>query len=269
MLPQAFGPFESTAEPSKLAIQSSRLAYARDDDSLAYIKQLFDGALPTSVLRAPDFTGSVKGVFPEAFRRLVGGVAIVPNWNIHERASTGSNPNAYIDNLVEAVRASREKGLNPFGLCHEGSRDRRLLELVKNRVPDLEIVGGLDGVELKGLLGAMSLVVSGRYHALISGLSQGVPSILHGWSHKYRWLAEDYDVESLVIDPFAEPGTITSLIGQTLGQPDLVARIRKASTEVKAKSLTMWSAIAADFSGTSSMADAGPQETSVQVGEAG
>lgn len=249
MMPQAFGPFEKTAEPAKLAIESSRIAYARDNDSLEYVNGLFHGRQPGNVRHSPDFTGAVHGRFPVGYEDLRGAAAIVPNWNIAERAGSDGDRNAYVRNLAAAVRTLREAGMPVYGLTHEGRKDRAILERVAELVPDFRIVSGLNGIELKGLLGTCSLVVGGRYHALISALAQGVPAILHGWSHKYRWLAEDYDVAELISDPLGPEADLTALIGTVLADQSIRERILAASAEVKAKNGVMWGDIAKDFSG--------------------
>lgn len=271
MLPQAFGPFRSTAAPSKLAIESARLVYARDADSLDYVSKLFDGQMPHGVRLAPDFTVSVPGIFPEQYRSLAGGGRDRAQLE-HPRTGLGRG------GLHKGVHRQPRRG-RPRPPCERSRRlrplprsakDRRLLELVRARVPDLEIVSGLDGgVRSKGLIGASRLIVAGRYHALVSGLAQGIPSILHGWSHKYRWLAKDYDVEALASDPFAEPGELGALIEQTLGRPELPRRISTAARGVQARTAQMWSEIATDFAATAGSEGQAESSSVRRIGAAG
>ena len=49
-----------------------------------------------------------------------------------------------------------------------------------------------DAVAAKALVGGASLVVSSRFHGLVNALSQGVPAVGTGWSHKYAQLFNDY-----------------------------------------------------------------------------
>lgn len=44
----------------------------------------------------------------------------------------------------------------------------------------------LPSAELKGILGCAALVISSRYHAVVGGMSSGVPSIAVGWNSKYE-----------------------------------------------------------------------------------
>ncbi len=80
--------------------------------------------------------------------------------------------------------------------------------------------------------------MSGRFHALVSALSQGVPGLVHGWSHKYRWLSDEYGVSDFVLDPYENPGTVEATVGARLGEIEAVrksvaelATAKKAETE--------------------------------------
>lgn len=254
MLPQAFGPFEKTADAARLAVQSSSLVYARDPDSLAYLRMLDVADAP--IKRFPDFTGAVRAQFPIGFERLRYGAAIVPNWNILERAPDQGARERYVQNLRDIVVQLKLADVTVFGLCHEGDRDLAILQDVASCVSEFPIVTDLNGMELKGLLGACRVVISGRYHALIGALSQGVPAVLQGWSHKYRWLAADYDVPELVLDPYSASGALGSLVSELMESSEVEARIRDASARVKLANVQMWEELQADFLGATGVSAA-------------
>ncbi len=53
---------------------------------------------------------------------------------------------------------------------------------------------------LRALIGHCDLLVASRFHAMISGLSMGVPSLLIGWSHKYIEVLEAFDLQHFALD---------------------------------------------------------------------
>jgi colanic acid/amylovoran biosynthesis protein len=53
---------------------------------------------------------------------------------------------------------------------------------------------------LRALLGRCRFLVTSRFHAMISGLSVEVPSLLIGWSHKYLEVLESFGLEAFAID---------------------------------------------------------------------
>ncbi|RIK06137.1 MAG: polysaccharide pyruvyl transferase family protein [Acidobacteria bacterium] len=247
MLPQAFGPFELTAKPAKRAVQSSRIVYARDVDSYEHVRNLVGEAEGVKIGTSPDFTIGVEGTLNAVPSHDSGFGVIVPNWNIMKRAASVAHASGYLNWLVEASLVMQQHGLSVVGLCHEGRRDREILDKIRSQVPAMEVLDGLNGQELKGVLGAASVVVSGRYHALVSALSQGVPSILHGWSHKYRWLAEDFDCKEFVADPYSPGEIVGDLIARAVDSESPRERIVIATDKLKARNLAMWSEIASDL----------------------
>ena len=92
-----------------------------------------------------------------------------------------------------------EAGLNPFLLVHEtkdGSLAREVRE--KSGIP-MDIIEEEDPFSIKGIIGGSLLVVGSRYHGLVGALSQGVPTVATGWSHKYQLLCEDYGCPEFLI----------------------------------------------------------------------
>ncbi|ALJ19078.1 polysaccharide pyruvyl transferase family protein [Microbacterium sp. No. 7] len=242
MLPQAFGPFEETADPARTLLGSCAVIYARDPDSYRYLSELatasgLDGA---NIRQSPDFTAEQAGRAPAGLQHLAGAVPLVPNWNIRERL-LGNDTDAYLDVLEAFVTEVRAAGLTPYGLSHEGDRDLAILTALRERTGDLELVSGLRELELKALIGSAHVVVSGRFHAVSSALAQSVPTLVHSWSHKYAWMGADYGVREFVVDP-ARPAheQVEVLRGLLARREEVSQTIRAASETVEASVARMW-----------------------------
>ena len=54
--------------------------------------------------------------------------------------------------------------------------------------------------EFKSIIGNAYLTIGSRYHFLIAALSSGVPSMALGWSHKYKELFGEFQVEEYVLE---------------------------------------------------------------------
>ncbi len=53
--------------------------------------------------------------------------------------------------------------------------------------------------ELRELIACCDLLVASRFHAIISAMATGVPSVVIGWSHKYAEVLEPFALENFVI----------------------------------------------------------------------
>lgn len=212
LLAQQLGPFKRRGVRDAFAAlyQEVDLVFARDSRSFAAAKEAVgdDGKLRL----APDFT--VRRGAPGSPRPdLAGRACIVPNMRMLDKASAGAAA-AYEVFLLSAVDALVELGCDPFVLIHDSTgEDQEIGERLRARRPGLELVIDADPFALKRILGRASLVVGSRFHALVGALSQGVPVLAAGWSHKYPALLADYGCPELLVDPRIAQGRLKSLIG--------------------------------------------------------
>lgn len=64
----------------------------------------------------------------------------------------------------------------------------------------LEIVRGLNTGMLRRVLAQGDVLVASRFHAMVAGLSLGIPTLVLGWSHKYREILSMFEVEDWAFD---------------------------------------------------------------------
>lgn len=58
----------------------------------------------------------------------------------------------------------------------------------------------IDAKELRGLVDRSRLLVTSRFHGMISGLATGTPTFVVGWSHKYREVLDDFELAEWAVD---------------------------------------------------------------------
>jgi len=148
----------------------------------------------------------------------------------------------YIDFLVEAVSALSTRGYRVNFLVHELKTDRRLIDQVAAASPHPFEIAHFDrALDIKTYLGRCSLIVGSRYHALVSAMSQGVPAIATGWSHKYLHLMRDFGCEDYLIDLAEE--NVSARFNDLLEPESLMrvrARLAATAQPLYDKSRLMW-----------------------------
>lgn len=131
------------------------------------------GVCPSVVLqkkvdaRGGDYVGQIAS-FIEALRRQGKKVALIPH----------------------SVRTGTDKTHNnDLPLCREIHTRLRIGN-------DLLFVDReLSSQQLRWLIGRCDLFVASRFHAMVSSLAMAVPTLVIGWSHKYREVLEMFDLE--------------------------------------------------------------------------
>lgn len=198
LLPQALGPFTGPGMREAFArvVDEADLICVRDAQSFAYLNDTFE--LKNNIVRCPDYTIMLPAQFKEKHASLRGRPCIVPNSMI-ARSLGADALSVYFGMLTSAVSELRNVGQDPFVLLHDHVQDGELAQNLCSSVGGMDCVSEPDPLVVKGILSGVSMVVGSRFHALVSSLSQGIPSIVIGWSHKYQELLADYgSQESLV-----------------------------------------------------------------------
>jgi len=243
LLPQAMGPFTSKQIRHSFAqiVEKADLVFPRDDISYKHVTDLVGEQ--KHVIQAPDFTNLVKGVVPEKFKGKEGRFCIIPNYRMIDQTSPEES-RKYIPFLVNCVQHLLKKKILPFILVHEGEQDDWLAkEVCKQCGEELEIVREINPLTIKGIIGTCRGVISSRFHGLVSSLSQGVPALATGWSHKYEMLFADYGFPEGYIPVDSSDSEIKKRIVQIIDETKAV-QLRQKLTETaqiqKEKSEKMW-----------------------------
>lgn len=76
------------------------------------------------------------------------------------------------------------------GLCHSRKADTKLVKLSR----------GLNTGGLRQVLAETDYLVASRFHAMIAGLALGIPTMVLGWSHKYREILSMFEIADWAYD---------------------------------------------------------------------
>jgi polysaccharide pyruvyl transferase WcaK-like protein len=246
LLPQAFGPFsnENLISMMKKIVGNADLIFARDRISFEYLNEI-DGKNDRIKL-FPDFTNLVKGKVSKQKMDFERSVAIIPNQKMMDTTDNEQNL-AYPKFLKIMVEMIQKKGITPFFLIHESQMDREIAEKIvielKNPIQIIEVE---DPLEVKGIIGGSYAVITSRFHGLVSALSQSIPCLATGWSHKYEMLFEDYNYpEGLcqVIGNSEYMDEKLSLILEKDKREKLILNLTTKSKEQKELTQKMWEMI--------------------------
>lgn len=245
LMPQAFGPFSRPEIRSAIrkTVDNATLVMPRDSTSYRHLTEVTGER--DSIRRFPDFTNLVNGVVPDWFDPDEYGVAVVPNARMLDMTDDGTS-SRYLPFLGECIRRLTDRGGRPFLLVHEGASDERLAQRVSGSSGNIPIVREDNPLKIKGILGASRAVVASRFHALVSALSQGVPAIATGWSHKYGELFQDYDFPEGVLPDITDTAHIALMVDRIVN-PDsrsaIATGLLSASTRLKRQSEEMWAGV--------------------------
>lgn len=242
LLPQAFGPFERTSirEAATAALKRFDLIFARDVVSYKHLLTL--DIDPGTVSLAPDITHLLAGVAPSDPHAWSRRVCLVPNARMIDRTSDDEGRD-YLTLMTCCARRATERGFEPVFVIHERN-DRPLVTRLQESLDFDMPVYDEDALVTKGFLGAAYAVIGSRYHALLSSLSQGTPSIGTSWNHKYESMFADYGCPELVLNPATTDESELDRKLDLLLSPESRSRLNevlKEAAEVqKARVSEMW-----------------------------
>ena len=244
-LPQAFGPFSSSDIKHNFnqIVELADLIFARDRKSYDYINQIANSM--SNVRIAPDFTNLLPGLKPQYADKLINRPCIILNYRMLDK-TTDDTKNQYFTFINSCLQYLVDKGLNPFILIHEVDDFSLGQQIQQNSGGKIDIIREDNPLYLKGILGSCQLVISSRFHGLISALSQGIPCLGTGWSHKYQQLFATYSCPEMLVDLQANPDENINKLDLLMSEPSrnsLIQSITVASKHQKALSEEMWQEI--------------------------
>jgi colanic acid/amylovoran biosynthesis protein len=242
LLPQALGPFEGPGMRDAIvkAAGGLDLIFARDEVSLDYLRAA--GVDDARVVLAPDFTNGLKAPLKAEHADLAGRSLVIPNEKMVDGARASARP-AYVRFLATAVQTLSAAGRNTSLLVHEGAPDRQLAAEVNAALATaVEVIDLPSPVDTKAVIAAAEMIVTSRFHGLVSALSSGVPALACGWSHKYQALLGDYGVPGFSISVEAEQDWAPKLQALIAASESAAFRadLAKAAEVQKERTRAMW-----------------------------
>ena len=182
-LPQSFGEFNLKKSKGiiKEIVKKGLLIYAREEKGREEIKKTTNKDV--RVVRDITFGCIVEKSGID--RDLI----IIPNFQVYEREGE-----SYINKILMIIECNANRRITL--LNHEGAKDEKIIEKICNLSRfSLEVINGKNGREIKSIIGSSKMVVTSRYHGLVSALSQKVPVIALGWSFKYREIMKYFSIQ--------------------------------------------------------------------------
>ncbi len=208
-MPQAWGPFTGPGwkEGVEALLDASDLCFVRDKVSMREVEKLI-GTNHPKIHFAHDIAWTFKGAPLEIGQSILdqkgafnerNRICVTPNYRVYERTNGKDADNQYIRFLVSIINyVCTVHHSQVVLLGHEFFKDKRLpddrtlcnliLSCLDSSLPVKHIDQDLSAPEIKSVIGNCDWLLSSRYHALIAALSQNIPVISLGWSHKYEEL---------------------------------------------------------------------------------
>jgi colanic acid/amylovoran biosynthesis protein len=126
---------------------------------------------------------------------------------------------------------------------HEGRDDETLCHEINARFGNsLTILSGLSGAECKAALARAELVVSSRFHGVVSGLVEGVPTLCTSWSHKYGELLKEHGRPGSALD-VRNPAKAVATVIDALERPADYVSAPGCIEAVRRRTQGMWDEI--------------------------
>ncbi|XZE55536.1 polysaccharide pyruvyl transferase family protein [Planctomycetaceae bacterium SH139] len=243
LMPQAFGPFRnpSVAISTRKLIERASLIYPRDSSSYSSLCEVV-GTID-KVVQTPDFTLSVEPLESTGLGLPSKYSCIVPNVRMMDKTDYSED---YLCFLEHSIACLERNDLKPIFLLHDANEDQRVLNLLRERNIRIPCYTHPDPRVLKGILSNADLVLASRFHALVSALSQGVPCIGVGWSHKYPELFSDFGCKELLLTDLSRLDILEAKIKalDNKEQRDAISATLVAATgELKSKVSEMWESV--------------------------
>lgn len=248
VLPQAIGPFGNVYSRQAMALvhEQAEFIYAREQVSYDYLKNMYPESDKIGI--CPDFTCLTS----KMERRSIvlptkQYVIIIPNSKMKEQTSN-SIAGGYMKFLSDISQYLQDIGENVVLLNHEGIADEELLLTINGNLKHrCLILSNLSGMEIKSIIAEAKLVITGRFHGAVSGLTQGVPTLCTAWSHKYIELLKEHECSNNILN-VDDIKAAYSIINSALNHPEEYSSKKGCNEKISEQVNNMWNSVMAILS---------------------
>jgi colanic acid/amylovoran biosynthesis protein len=241
LLPQAFGPFE-TSEGKKMVSLLSRycdILFARDTVSYSYLENA--GADMSRIVLTPDFTSLAHYEVPQKWKHVADRICIIPNKRMVDKGATTLE--SYTKFLKHTIQTYLDAGEQIVMLNHEGLEDLQLCEETNKFFGNqLTVISGLTAGEVKGVISISKVTITSRFHGVASSLNTHVPCLATSWSHKYQKLFEDFNQTDCLLDIIAPENNKEKLLSYIDPKSNTSIRLEliENASKIKIENQKMW-----------------------------
>ena len=248
-MPQAFGPFRTKAAQDcmRAVFAIPDRIFVRDAESLRFLEELVGRS--DRVESCPDFTCLFHGERHPLPYPARGYVVLIPNYNMVSGTdkAVGAQYEAFMVAVADHLTARGEKVVL---LNHEGERDEQIAMRINAQLrTPVYLATRLTGGECKSVIAGAKLVVSSRFHGVVSGLTDGVPTLCTSWSHKYGELLRELGCPGNVLDVRDVPAALKT-VDMALVSPVRYAPPPETLEALRHRICGMWREIFPDESPT-------------------
>lgn len=260
---QAMGPFRTQPNKllsrlvlSRLSAICARGARTREHLNTLQLSNVTDVAdLAFSLDESATLPSSVQALLPDAGQRFI---VVMPSSVV--KGLFEAKGGRYVEAMSRLVRDIRLATELPVvivphsyrvgageGRMNDGPVCREVAAMCADDAGVIAIDADLTAGELRRIVSLGSVLVTSRFHAMISGLATCTPTVVVGWSHKYREVLQDFDLVDFGMDSaeLSHPETIVAKVQYALNNRDVIARqIASALPAVREKSARNFSVIA-------------------------
>ena len=129
-------------------------------------------------------------------------------------------------------------------MIHEGNKDIGLAHIINDNLKiKIPIIKEQNPLFVKGIISECTSVITSRFHGLVSCLSQGIPCLATGWSHKYEMVLKDYNYDEGLVHVDASDEVITEKMNTILDKTSrtlIREKLLEESKKQKLLSQGMW-----------------------------
>ena len=239
-----------------------KVIVARGSKTLQYLHEL--GL--TNILRGADiaFTLDIGGAARRSAETMVGAgyfanrrvVGFCPS-AVLNKSARGLGRDYVLESAHIIDHITDDLGLPVLLLAHSArtgtekthNNDLPLCREIYNRIssPDkvLFVDKEIGPQELRCLIAQCHILIAARFHAMVSALSSGVPTVVIGWSHKYGEVLDDFGLNELAASlADAREEVVYSLIDAVLSDHDALAkRVAAAYSQVRSLAMSQFDVI--------------------------